>query len=66
MKQKVLLIHFDEKWFFGMAPRANAKVCEQLGVEKEFLHCFHKSHVTKAMGIAFTGLAFDGDIEKGR
>mmetsp|Transcript_10823 Transcript_10823/g.17325 ORF Transcript_10823/g.17325 Transcript_10823/m.17325 type:complete len:169 (-) Transcript_10823:853-1359(-) len=33
--QKVFLIHYDEKWFYGMVPRANAKKCEEVGLERK-------------------------------
>jgi hypothetical protein len=57
---KVLLVNFDEKWFSGMVARCNAKISQLLGVEKQYQHVFHKSHINKVMVVAFTGYAFDG------
>ena len=63
--RKILWIHYDEKWFFGCVPRVNAKLLEQLGLEKQYIHVLHKNHINKVMGVAFTGLAFDGNVESG-
>ncbi|KAL3910874.1 MAG: hypothetical protein SGARI_001917 [Bacillariaceae sp.] len=63
--QKVLLVHYDEKWFYGMVARCNAKMSMLLGVEKQYTHVFHKSHINKVMAVAFTGYAFDGNYEDG-
>ncbi|KAG7339193.1 hypothetical protein IV203_020156 [Nitzschia inconspicua] len=62
---KVLLIHYDEKWFYGFVGRANAKMAEKVGLDKvqAFLH--HKSHINKVMCVAFTGYAFEGNMENG-
>lgn len=62
---KYLLIHYDEKWFYGWVGRANAKKCEQLGLEKNVSFIYHKSHVNKVMVVAFTGYAFENSIENG-
>jgi hypothetical protein len=63
--QKVLLVNFDEKWFYGMVARCNAKMSQLLGVEKQYQHMFHKSHINRVMVVAFTRYAFDGDYEEG-
>jgi len=55
--------HFLNKWFYGMVARCNAKMSQLLGVEKQYQHVFHKSHINKVMVVAFTGYAFDGDYE---
>ena len=40
-------------------------MCELLGIEKQYHHVFHQSHINKVMVVAFTGYAFDGDYEEG-
>ena len=48
-----------------MVARCNAKKSELLGVEKQYQHVFHQSHINKVMVVAFTGYAFDGEFEAG-
>jgi hypothetical protein len=55
----------DEKWFFGLVPRNNAKACKELGVFKQSYSAHHKKHMAKVMGHATVGFAFDGDPAKG-
>ena len=31
-KQKILVVNYDEKWFFGMVPRSHAKQCNAIGL----------------------------------
>jgi hypothetical protein len=59
--KKYLWIHFGKKWFFGWLCRANAKKCEQLGLEKNYAFI----HVNKTMVIALTGFAFKESMENG-
>ena len=63
--KKYLWVNFDEKWFYGWLGRANAKKCEQLGLEKNLAFLYHKNHIDKTMVIAVTGYAFDENIENG-
>ena len=63
--QKILWIHYDEKWFFGWVNRCNAKMCEILGIERTHTYIYHKGHVEKVMAVAFTAYAFDGNVENG-
>ncbi|KAI2503723.1 hypothetical protein MHU86_10704 [Fragilaria crotonensis] len=63
--KKYLWIHFDEKWFFGWLCRANAKKCEQLGLEKNHAFIYHRNHIDKTMVIAVTGFAFKESMENG-
>lgn len=62
---KYLLIHYDEKWFWGFVQRANAKMCEALGLGKHLYYMYHKNHVDKLMIVCFVGYAFDGSMENG-
>jgi hypothetical protein len=63
--KKYLWVNFDEKRFYGWLGRANAKKCEQLGLEKNLAFLCHKSHIEKTMVIALTGYAFEENIENG-
>lgn len=63
-KGKYLLVHLDEKWFYGMLLR-HAKVCEALGLEKTHLYAQHKSHITKVLMLAVVGIAFEDSLENG-
>ena len=62
---KYLLIMYDEKWFWGLVTRRGAKACKELGVDKLCFKAYHKCHINKVMGIAFTGHAFTDNIENG-
>jgi hypothetical protein len=63
--KKYLWVNFDEKWFHGWLGRANAKKCEQLGLEKNLTFLYHKNHIDKTMVIAVTGYAFEESMENG-
>ena len=62
---KYLHIMYDEKWFWGMVMRRSAKSCEDLGLHPHTYKAYHKSHISKTMGVAFTAFAFEGCIENG-
>ena len=64
-KKRVLLIHYDEKWFWGLVLRAFAKACDEIGVGKRDYFTFHKSHINKVMAIAFVGAVFGASLEDG-
>lgn len=53
-----LLIEYDEKWFWGLVMRRGAKSCADLEVYPESYSAYHKSHISKTMGVAFTAFAF--------
>ena len=63
--KKYLWIHYDEKWFWGLVTRANAKKCEVLGLEKQNYFAYHQNHINKVMMVAFVAYAFDGKFENG-
>ena len=60
---KYLLIHFDEKWFWGLLMRNTAKSFED--IKQRVMKIYHKCHVSKTMGIAVVGFAFDDTLENG-
>ena len=62
---KKLLIHYDEKWFWGLVLRRDAKACDSLGLEATAMKAYHRNHINKVMGIAFVGFAFTDCIESG-
>jgi hypothetical protein len=62
---RTLWINYDEKWFYGFVARTCAKMCEQLGLEKQAHYLYHKNHIDKVMCMAVTGFAFDGIPENG-
>ena len=62
-KGKYLLIHYDEKWFWGMLMRNTAKSFED--VERQVMKIYHKCHISKTMGIAVVGFAFEDSLENG-
>ena len=62
---KVLWAASDEKWFYGLAPRANSEACPELGLEKQSYSAHHKSHIDKVMVHATVAYAFDGGPENG-
>ena len=64
-KGKTLWIHGDEKWFYGLVPRANAKACEELGVKVQSYSAHHKNSISKVMCHATVGFLFDKTPENG-
>jgi hypothetical protein len=64
-KGKYLLIHYDEKWFWGLVTRKGARACEELGIDPHTFEAYHKSHINKTMGLAFVAFAFEDSIENG-
>jgi hypothetical protein len=62
---KYIWLHFDEKWFWGFVGRGNAKMAPSAGIKKSTKSAYHRSHIDKVMSIAFTGFAFDTEIENG-
>jgi hypothetical protein len=53
----------DEKWFHGLVPRANAKSCEELGIEKQTYSAHHKKHIAKVMVHCTVAYCFEGEIQ---
>mmetsp|Transcript_26045 Transcript_26045/g.26462 ORF Transcript_26045/g.26462 Transcript_26045/m.26462 type:complete len:396 (-) Transcript_26045:7-1194(-) len=64
-RQKILWIHYDEKWWYGHVNRGNCKLLEILGLEKQYTFVQHKSHIDKVMVVAFVAYAFDQNIDNG-
>ena len=62
-KGKFLLIHYDEKWCWGMLLRSTAKSFD--GVDKQTYKTYHKCHLSKTMGIAVVAMAFEDTLENG-
>ena len=63
--KKVLFIHYDEKWFYGMVTRSHGKKCDNLPVYRKHMNAYHKNYINKVMLIAVTGYAFEDSIERG-
>jgi len=61
---KYLWLHYNEKWFWGLITRSNAKFLENV-LDKKDLYAYHKSHINKVTAVAFTAYAFDSHIENG-
>jgi hypothetical protein len=62
---KYLLVHYDEKWFWGMVCCRDANACEELGISPVTFAAYHKSHISKVMAMAVVGLAFEDSIDNG-
>jgi hypothetical protein len=62
---KYLLVHYNEKWFWGMVCRRDAKACEELGISPVTFAAYHKSHISKVMATAVVGFAFEDSIDNG-
>ena len=65
MKNCILLIHYDKKWFWGPILRDYAKHCEELGIDKYNFITFHRLHINKVMGIGFVAAHFYDTLENG-
>jgi hypothetical protein len=35
------LIHYDEKWFWGLVRRKGARACEELGIDPYTFEAYH-------------------------
>jgi hypothetical protein len=62
---KYLLVMYDEKWFWGLVTRRGAKCCHKLDINQQYFKAYHKSHINKVMGIAFTAMAFEDSLDNG-
>ena len=60
---KYLWIHYDEKWFWGLVLRKNAKSFWDL--PPAIIKAYHKSHISKVMGVCTVGFAFVDCVENG-
>jgi hypothetical protein len=58
--KKILWVMCDEKWFHGLVPRANAKACAELGIEKQTYSAHHKKHIAKVMVYCTVAYCFEG------
>jgi hypothetical protein len=45
--------------------KKGARACEELGIDPQTFQAYHKSHINKTMAVAFTGFAFEDNIENG-
>ena len=59
------LVHYDEKWCWGLVLRRNAKAYDSLELEATVMNTYHWNHINKVMGIAFVGFTFTNIIENG-
>ena len=50
------LVHYDEKWFWGLVLRSDAKACDSLGLEATVMTAYHSNHINKVMGFYFVSL----------
>ena len=55
---KFLLVHYDEKWFWGLVLRKTAKSFDEL--DAATIKAYHKSHISKVMAIAVVAFALGG------
>ena len=62
---KYIWLHYDEKWFWDFVGHDNAKMAPLASIKRSTKSAYHWSHIDKVMGIAFTGFAFDTEIENG-
>ena len=60
---KYLWIHYDGKWFWGLVLRKNAKPFD--GLDPAVIRAYHKSHISKVMGICTVRYAFEDCVENG-
>jgi len=58
-----LLIHYDEKWFWGMVTKSTARTFD--GLDQQTQQAYHKSHINKTMAVAFTAYEFKDNMENG-
>ena len=64
-RQKVFLIKYEKKWFFGCVCQVNAKKCEVLGLDKTHTYLYHKVNIDIVMTVELTGFSFVGNMENG-
>ena len=62
----ILYTSRDEKWFYCIKTRTNAKEILSLGIEAVDFHAQHKSHIGKTMYLCQKALLFEGnDVTRG-
>lgn len=54
-----------KKWFWGLVMRRDARCCEELEISQQAFKAYHRNHINKCMGVAFTALAFEDSLENG-
>ena len=57
------MIHYDEKWFWGMVTKSTARTFD--GLDQQTQQAYHKSHINKTMVVAFTAYAFKDCMDNG-
>ena len=57
-----MLIHYNEKWFWGLLIRRQSKAYEELGLEQTSFKAYHRNYINKIMGIVFTAYVFTENI----
>ena len=57
------MIHYDEKWFWGMVTKSTARTFD--GLDQQTQQAYHKSHINKSMAVAFTAYAFKDCTDNG-
>jgi hypothetical protein len=62
---KYFLVHYNEKWFWGMVCHRHANACEELGINLVTFAAYHKSHISKVMATAVVGFAFEDSMDNG-
>ena len=60
---KYLWVHYDEKWFWGLVLCKNAKSFD--GLDPAVMRAYHKSHISKVMGICTVAYTFVDCVENG-
>ena len=65
-KVRVVLVHFDEKWFHACVTRCNCKILTSIGLDPADYYTRHKSYMDKEMYAVCTAYVLnENNIEKG-
>ena len=63
---KFVMVHMDEKWFYGLVSRYFCKSLTSIGLMPQNSYVHHKNHIDKYMYVVVTACVLnDNDFEKG-
>ena len=57
--RKILLIHYNQRWFYVWVYCATTKKRELLVLDKTHTYLYHKCHIDKVMCVVFTAYAYE-------
>ena len=63
--RKILLIHYNQRWFYVWVYCATTKKRELFVLDKTHTYLYHKCHIDKVMCVVFTAYGYESSAENG-